>query len=216
MLHANTMAKTVSRTGLMLLVAASVAVLLLAASAGSAQAGGHHIRDLQGSVNLSIMKSGETIYYESPDKKKISSVKSSNKKVLTVKLQKNGMLKLTKKKPGKAKVTYKLAGKKKTANVVLHKYQNPLKTFKIGSKDYAAKFNKRCEYYPSQITPGKLVVKPARNWVVKQIYIAGDNHERRVKGEYMLNSEQNYISVYLVNKKTKVEASVLLTSEHYD
>lgn len=84
---------------------------------------------------------------------KVLSFKSSNTKVIKAWTEKSEstvdkrvypMLKL--KKPGTAKLTltYKSGSKKYkyTVKVQVIKYQNPLKTFKIGKKNYAYVFNK--------------------------------------------------------------------------
>lgn len=84
----------------------------------------------------------------------VVSFKSSNKKVLKAWIAKDeegyskigGWPCVKLRKPGKAKVTltYKSGGKvyKYVVNVQVIKYQNPIKVFKIGNKNYAYVYNK--------------------------------------------------------------------------
>lgn len=85
---------------------------------------------------------------------RIVNFKSSNQKVIKTWIAKDedgdsetgGWPRLKLKKPGNAKVTlvYKTSGKKYkfSMNIQVIKYQNPLKVFKIGNKDYAYVYNK--------------------------------------------------------------------------
>ena len=79
----------------------------------------------------------------------ITKLKSSKKSVATVSKfvhEGTAYVAVEPKKPGTAKITFNVKYGKKTikakTTVIVRKYENPLKTFKIGSKNYASKFNK--------------------------------------------------------------------------
>ena len=67
-----------------------------------------------------------------------------------------------------------------TANIRYVKYSNPIKKFKVGSKDYAKKFKKQpyCSIKSNSLK-GKLSVKPAKGWKLVQIRMVNDDIELR-------------------------------------
>ena len=118
---------------------------------------------------------------------------------------------------GTTKLTIKVnkSGRVKTykATIKTVDYQNPVKELKIGNKNYASKFKKTKQYnkvkFPSK--KGKLVVKPAKNWKVKQIEVYGDTKDGYT--EVKVDNVKTYnlskfvfvkdAYVTLVNTKTK-------------
>lgn len=136
---------------------------------------------------------------------------------------------------GKSTVTVKITyqdGKTKTykTKVKVAKYVNPVKTFKIGSKDYAKNFG---TYRQSQFTvfpskKAKVTVKLSSEWKIKDISF---NHRQytylspnmvKVKNgkyfdfsKYVKASTKDYtfeLNVTAVNKKTNLEVVFRATS----
>lgn len=142
---------------------------------------------------------------------KLTAAKSSNPKVLKVyNVSKNGMTVETMK-PGKATLTYKLNGKKKTVAVVVRKYENPFKVFKVGSRSLASKYAKTCQAslglksYPYEIS-GTVSITPAKNWKIKslQAYVPGAKSSfKNVKNNSKLPKGTTTVSVIMTNTKTK-------------
>lgn len=131
-------------------------------------------------------------------KKKVAAAKSGNTAVATVKVQNGSTLMVTAKKAGKAKITCTVGGKKKSFTLVVKKYKNPVKTFKVGGKNYASKFKKARDYYGGH-KAGKLTIKPASGWKLVSIY--GDGG--KVKNGKKID-KFGFYQVELKNKKTGV------------
>ena len=125
---------------------------------------------------------------------------------------------------GKAKLAVKVTkgGKVKTykATIKVVDYKNPVKSLKIGSKNYAGKFKKykliKGIKFPSK--KGKLTVTPAKNWKVKEIEVIGTTKDgskditvKKVK-KYDLSKFTTLSGVFvtLTNKKTKAVEQVRL------
>lgn len=104
--------------------------------------------------------------------KKIRQLKSSNPKVLKVKTQFDNGIQLLPKKPGKSRVTFQYAGKKFSTKVTIKNYANPCKSFKVGKKDYAKKFDKTFEYGKKGYEKGKAKVSitPKKGWKIISMY----------------------------------------------
>lgn len=199
------------RLALPAVVVALATMLCLMVGVDSAYAGGgRDIADFKGNVTEVFWDKGYTfVYSDLKARKKISAVKSSNKKVATASLMKvkggRTYIKITMKKPGKTKITYKLAGKKKTTTLKLVKWKKPVKSFKIGSTNYASKFNKFSTYLGVSDLGGKtLKIKPARGWKVAKIqYLVGEGKLKKIKNGKKLPSGTTDVNVTLMNKKTK-------------
>lgn len=84
----------------------------------------------------------------------------------------SGYYYLKTKKPGKATLTFygTLPGSgtsdQKTVKVTVYKWVKPCKTFKVGSKSYSKKFNKKSQYGTPKKISGKLVVKAKKGWKI--------------------------------------------------
>lgn len=126
-------------------------------------------------------------YIENPTKKgKITNLKCSNKKVIEVKKMSgnNHAIAITPKKAGKATISFKYAGKKYTSTVVIKKWENPCKTFKLGKKDYASYFEKSGTYQlhkqkKNQKVTVNIVAK--KGWKLKKITNTGTKVKNKSK-----------------------------------
>ena len=147
-------------------------------------------------------------------------VKVSNRKIVDTLEWFEGVIDLSFKKPGKTTLSYKWKGKKHKVRITVKKYHNPLKSLKIGSKQYKGKFDKYATNvfwtYESggsadSYLKGKIKVKPKKNWKVKSIKYLKWNSEGlgKVKsGGKIPKSEGVIITCY--NKKTKVTQELYL------
>lgn len=142
---------------------------------------------------------------------KLSGVKTSDKTIVRILHKDTNTAVFELRKPGKATITYKFNGKTYTHKLVVRKYANPVKTFKIGTKNYATKFKK---YSSAQITAklaGKKVkVTPAAGWKLKYILVANDKGEKHVKNGYTFKKGDEMVDAILKNTKTGVEQAVLI------
>ena len=105
--------------------------------------------------------------------KKVSALSSSDPEVVSARAAKTGRgFDVELKKAGRAKVTYKLGGAERAVAFKVVKYASPVKSFKVGPKDYANKFKKSRSYrLPAKKGDlGKLRVVPARGWKLKKLY----------------------------------------------
>ena len=73
---------------------------------------------------------------------------------------------------GESKVNYEIGGAKRTVAFKVVKYANPVKSFKVGAKDYAGKFGKARSFRLARKKAdlGKLRVVPAKGWKLKRLY----------------------------------------------
>ena len=111
-------------------------------------------------------------------KSDVTKVKSSNKSVVKVEVFDNNgtvYVGLQPKKIGKATVTfkYKLKGKTYSAKVKVKvvKYTNALKSLKIGSTEYASRFNKEDYIFLDKKLSGKLNIKLKSGYTLGGIYL---------------------------------------------
>lgn len=126
--------------------------------------------------------------------------------------------------PGSGKLTVKVwkNGTKKTykINVKVVKYKNPVKSLKIGSKEYAKKFknNDILGNVKFPVSKKKISIKPASGWKVKSIVAYAGPEQNAVKAKN--NSTFNFkkwepvrnILVTLENKKTKAVQQLFVNS----
>lgn len=208
----------VARFAIPAIAMALAAMLCLTMGAGTAWAGGgKDISAFKGKVTSVYMKKGDLDAYgdyKNYDKnpKKITAVKSSNKKVATAKVVSFSYdggsfsyILITKKKAGTTKITYTMAGKTKTVTYRVVKWKNPVKTFKVGSKNYASKFKKKASVPGTGDLVGQTVkVKAAKGWKVQKIYVYTDTGSvKNVKNGKKLPSGTHQVMVQLKNKSTK-------------
>ena len=147
-------------------------------------------------------------------KKKFKNVKNSNTKVAKVEVTQDGKaLNITTKKPGKTKITYKYGGKTYKKKLVVVKYANPVKSFKIGKKNYVSKFKKYGWFACSHDVSGLVSVKAKRGWTLKKIVITNidDYSTKKVaNNKYTMTGGYN-ISAFLKNKKTGLVQEAAIT-----
>ena len=78
-------------------------------------------------------------------------------------------------KPGTATLTFQAKAPESsvwvdaTLIVNSNKYVRPCKTFKIGKKNYTKKFTNKAYFSSKKKVSGKLVIKPAKGWKIKEI-----------------------------------------------
>ena len=155
---------------------------------------------------------------------KVTGLTSSNKKIVTVSKiydQEYTCIKFKVKKAGKAKVSFKVKVGSKTysykCDVSVSKYSNPVKTLKIGTKNYASKYNKN-NYYDlggeNKVT-GKLTVKTNKDWEIKFLYIWDYNKNKEIKVKNNKNitlKENQSLMVSCYNNKTKVWTGITVNN----
>lgn len=205
-------------------VAAVVAAILAAglfSGVGEAWANPRDIASLKGTVKVSMYKTGKTyITYGYAGNSAIKSAKSSNKKVATVKADNSSLkygysqLAVSLKKAGSTKLTFKYKGKKHVVKYKVYKYKNPVKTFKVGTKNYASGFRSTPDCSPARVVYGKVKVKPASGWKLKGISACLEKGGvKAVKNGYKIKKGAlSNMWATLVNKKTGLEQSVDLYS----
>lgn len=135
-------------------------------------------------------------------------VRSTKPKIATVTLDRmegTTSLVITAKKPGTTRIAYYYKGKKRVAILHVVKYRNPVKTFKVGSKDIAKKFKKSPECFKAYRGPKTVKITPASGWKVKKIYALNTNKDqiRAMKNGSKLKKSEVISSVKLYNKKMK-------------
>ena len=216
----NASTSQVARFAMPVIAAALAAMLCLMMGAGTAWAGGgKDIATFKGKVVSTYINKGDLeAYGDYKHGKKVASVKSSNKKVATVKIVDGGsynFIHITKKKAGTTKITYKLAGKKKTVTFKVVKWENPVKTLKIGSKNYASGFNKVARVPALNDMGSKTIkVKAANGWKLQTIRaIKGEGSVKTVKSGKKLPATTYMLWVTLKNTKTKAVETVTV---YYD
>lgn len=154
----------------------------------------------------------------SQDTDKACKVKSSNPKVASAKaIHKGTMLRIMFKKAGTAKVSYVYKGKKHTVKYVVAKYVNPVKSFKVGGKEFKGQFQAG-EFGSAPYTAsGKLSVKAAKGW--KLLKMESDMWSKSlesiktkaVKNGYRASDDRDLaIRATLKNKKSGVKETVTL------
>lgn len=164
---------------------------------------------------------------------KVSKLKSSNSKVLKVHIANKGgkqeAIGIQSKKAGTATVSFTATvnGKKHNfkCKVKVVKYQNPFKSFKVGSKNYASKYkntsfsawadNKNWPAPSKDKIKGKLNIVPNKNWKIKSIRVANayETGWKKIKNKSKIDmSKKNSrtLQIEMRNSKTGVEHEFLV------
>ena len=171
------------------------------------------------SLNRSFMRVGN----DKTGRVDISKVKSSNPKVLrAVQGADPGYIVLETKKAGTSKVTFEAkVGKKKykyTSTVKVVKYENPLKTFKVGSKNYLSKL--KSTSVPRMVgapVKGKLNIAAKKGWKITsmEVYESHTGKRRKIKNKANINLEGtggvSHLSVTVKNSKTGMVQYLLIS-----
>lgn len=164
---------------------------------------------------INVMTSG--------DPTKITKLKNYNPEIIKVSIDnqssgygKVGTLQIQALKAGTAKITFKFGGKNYIYKVVISKYENLCKQFKVGNIDFTKCFDKSGIYYSHQqkknIT-GNLDIKLKDGWKIVKIKM---DHSKTIKNhsKITLNTNGSDIFMYVRNIKTgKVEEISLYYSE---
>ena len=146
----------------------------------------------------------------------IYDLKSTNEKVIYPEVYDDDTILLNVYKPGKATISCTYHGEEYSINYIVKKYVNPVKSFKIGKKEYAKKFKKRelCNLSVKTLK-GKLKIVPAKNWKIKKInlnYIkSGNMLTKKVKNGQKIKGVEVWVT--LKNKKTKAVERLILAGE---
>ena len=183
------------------------------------------------------LREGMSLYFETTDsmgddKISITNVTTSNKSIINPKaVAKYYYMKYTSKKFGTATVTYTMsytndAGEAVIENVTenhrVAKYVRPVKSFKIGSKNYAGKFKSTPQVNAKSALKGKISVKPAAGWTIKKIRKVNSKmtsgelipQKKLANNKSKVNigkSAESAIEVICYNKAKKYYSSVILT-----
>ena len=152
-----------------------VAVALSCAGAPAANAVTLAAADFEagGKVVASYIKGDAGNKREFRCTRKVTGLASSDPRVVSVRAARTGYgFDVELRKPGKAKVTYMLGGARRAVALKVVKYSNPVKSFKVGAKDYAGKFKKArsCRLPAKKANLGKLRVVAAKGWKLKKLY----------------------------------------------
>lgn len=170
---------------------------------GSWKSGTYNMVVFNKTKNVSPEINEIVVYEPNPNaKNKISKVKLSNKNVAKIKYKGNWDFTVELKKAGTTTITYTYKGKTYKHKLVVNKYTNPMKSFKVGSTEYKTKFKKTpiCNV-KSKISGKKVKVKAASGWKISEILVSTTNGEKRVKNGYKLKKGESYVTVVLKNKK---------------
>lgn len=149
-------------------------------------------------------------------KSEIKNLKSSDKSV-TLEKQDGYIVAYYKNKAVKATITCTVKNVKLKTTLTVKKYSNPLKTLKIGSKNYTSKFNKTDEFeLKSAVKNQKLSVQLNKGWKITLVSIYNNKSKYyNVDGNKFskkVSLGKGYSSVYITceNEKTGVEESIVL------
>ena len=170
-------------------------------------------RDGTGYYNVVNLYAANDLDFDEPHH-----VKLSNKSIVANLEVSEGTIGIAFKKPGTTKLSYTWKGKKHSVKIKVLKYKNPVKSFKIGGKQFKSAFRKyTTNNVKDAIVKGKSAITPAKNWKVKSIkyHIYNDSVDKdvKVRNKGKLPRVDTFVSVRLKNAKTKaVQDLTLYTS----
>lgn len=152
---------------------------------------------------------------------KVTKAKSSNKKVISVEQHNyDGFhyVRITCKKAGKATVSYKFKGKKHKVEFTVIKYKNPLKTFKVGKRNYTSLFKKGLYTTTEQGISGKLKLKAAKGWKISKVQAwTGDSYKlKKVKIGKKLPKDTHEVYVTMKHSASNTKVVLTLSSNVYE
>lgn len=160
------------------------------------------------------------VYHKNSQKKPkasaIHSLKSSDVSVARPYIDKMGKIRVYFfKKPGKAVISFKIGGQTLKSTVTVKLYANPLKSFKVGDKDFTSRFHTTTEYNyfrTSNLNNQKVSIKTAKGWRISSIemrYGSGSYKmsSRKAKTNFSkrvtFDGNADYIIITLYHPKTK-------------
>lgn len=142
-------------------------------------------------------------------KGKITKLKNSNPSVAKVSVTEKKYLLVTPQKAGAAKLSFYFAGKKLSTQIIVQKWENPCKEFRIGNKDYAKRFTKSEQFNHEQqkkdIT-AKIKITPKKGWKLRKIErIASNAPTKKIKNnaKVKLSIEGTGTGIYAYFKNSK-------------
>lgn len=212
--------------GLVLAAMAGVVAMLFAMSVGAGAARADVFVD---SYDLATAKGEKTVAYYPGDnsyglnyylisaksKKSPKKVKSSNKKVLSVTAgNENGyaLILLECKKPGTATVSYKFKGKTHKVKFNVVKYKCPLKTLKVGKKNYTSAFKKSAYGETGgKALSGKVKVKLKDGWKVAKIQALRMDTGKMKTLKANKKLPANCGAIYVTAKNTETKQKIRFT-----
>ena len=107
----------------------------------------------------------------------------------------------------------KKVGSFKTKATV-YKYESPVKSFKLGSTDYAKEFKNKDQYYLTlkKTKTLKVSIKPASGWKLSWIefYEGEDVKEIKNNTKVTFRNSWNYVNVFFYNEKLGRDESVVI------
>ncbi len=151
----------------------------------------------------------------------IKNVKSSNTSVCRLQV-KQGYLRAFYYKTGTATITCKVKGKKISTKLIVKKYASPVKSFKIGRKEFASKFKATANheyFHTDKIKKQKLNIVMNKNWVMTGIYTSlngtsKSNYRLGAKTKYSAkissSGAYDHIRINCTNKKTGIVETIEL------
>lgn len=174
---------------------------------------------------------GSSVYFKG--NKAIKNAKSLTKNVATVRTEKlsprSYVLAVSFKKLGTAKIQYSYSGKKHVAKVRFAKYVNPARVFKLGSVNYAKRFNLAqggngdacfADSGSSSISrTARVTIKAKSGWKLDRILLKGSGNDsgylKAIKNGESITSKTSYVWVRFHNKKSGQSVSLCLYAPYY-
>lgn len=144
-------------------------------------------------------------------KSEIKNLKSSNKNIKVE--PQNGYIECKYgDKAGKTKVTCTVKGVKLSTTLTVKKYTSPLKSFKVGNKDYTAKYKNSDKYYQTKdVKNQKVSIAVKSGWQITGLHIYDGKdttysypRSSRVSRKVTLKGSYAYVSATIKNQKTGV------------
>ena len=147
----------------------------------------------------------------------LSKCKSTNKDVLFYSYIFSDSIEVEVQKAGTATLICIYKGDRYKVKYIVKEYVNPVKTLKIGKKNYAKMFKKlNCVLDYAYPFSGKLNIVPAKNWVLKKAqltYLTKDGGLRTKTVKNGAKIKGVALSLTLKNKKTKAVETICLDDD---
>ena len=162
---------------------------------------------------------GFIIVYDPLPNGKISNIKNSNPNVVKVELDEQfGAIRVNVLKEGTSKVSFRYAGKAFTQKITVVKYEDPCKSFKIGSTNYTKYFKKSRQFNHNNrkkdIT-ATIKIVPKKGWKltkieVQNMYDGTKKARNNSKIKLSIKGTGTGVHAYFKNTKTGVVQELFL------
>ena len=186
--------------------------LLFSMTLGAGQAHANytykHLASAKGTMVVSMDKQDTPgICFWSRHSSMPAAVKVGNPKLVKVSVT-PGTIELVAKRPGTTTISYRWNCKKHTVRIKVVKYQNPVASFKIGSKQYKSRYARGTTVdfgnAKSKKWPGAVNVQAAQNWRIVKITVTGKGYDaKKIRNGSKLPANTYVLAVTLQNTKTK-------------